>query len=191
MPQASRNRSVSGSTSPRPRTGPASPNRQALRELLGSVIVPAGLDLEDVTVSRVGRRNVVRVVVDADGGVDLDSVAAVSQVIAERLDDDTATRLVGDGPYVLEVTSPGVDRPLDDLRHWRRAVGRLVQVTVDGEEITARVTRTTEDAVGLDVAGSERLVPWEHIGRGHVQVEFHRSDDSQERSSSDSDRRGA
>jgi ribosome maturation factor RimP len=146
----------------------------SLTESLRPTVTAAGFDLEDVTVTSAGRRSIVRIVIDADGGVDLDDAAAVSRTIADYLDDDTATRLVGAGPYVLEVTSPGVDRPLDEPRHWRRAVGRLVRVSAAGDELTGRITRTTDDAVGLDIGGVERLVPWAELGRGQVEVEFNR-----------------
>jgi ribosome maturation factor RimP len=158
MPQTSRTRSV------------------PLADFLRPAVAAAGFDLEDVSVTSAGRRSIVRIVIDADGGVDLDDVATVSRTIADHLDDEAATRLVGAGPYVLEVSSPGVDRPLDEPRHWRRAIGRLVRVSVADAELTGRVTRTTDDAVGLDVAGVERLVPWGELGRGHVEVEFHRPD---------------
>src|SRR5439155_892857 len=75
------------------------------------------------------RRRLLRVVVDADGGVDLDNIALVSREASARLDD---TGAMGEAPYTLEVSSPGVDRPLTQPRHWRRAVGRLVRVPASG-----------------------------------------------------------
>ena len=103
--------------------------REHLLELLAPVVADTGYDLEDVTVTSAGRRSLVRVIVDADGGVDLDAVADVSRAVSDALDADAATPDFA-GPYVLEVSSPGVDRPLTEPRHWRRAVGRLVQVQI-------------------------------------------------------------
>ena len=104
--------------------------RERLLALLEPLVGAAGYDLEDVSVSAAGRRSVVRVFVDADGGVDLDAVATVSRVVSDALDerdsDFGGAGLLG-GAYVLEVSSPGVDRPLTEPRHWRRAAGRLVE----------------------------------------------------------------
>ena len=79
------------------------------------------------------------------------------------------------GPYVLEVSSPGVDRPLTEPRHWRRATGRLVKVEVAGKSMTGRVVAVDEDAVTLEATGRQRTVKWSDLGRGKVQVEFNRA----------------
>jgi ribosome maturation factor RimP len=146
--------------------------RHELVELLAPVVESNGYDFEDVSVAQAGRRRLVRVIVDADGGVDLDGVARVSRAVSDVLDD----RAGFDGPYVLEVSSPGVDRPLREPRHWRRAVGRLVKVDVDGQSVTGRVSSTNADGVGLDIDGRRRDVPWSALGPGKIQVEFNRAD---------------
>lgn len=148
--------------------------RKRLRERLAPVVESAGFDLEDLTVAIVGRRNLVRVVVDADGGVDLDAVAELSRALSGVLDRDAERGPGFAGPYVLEVTSPGVDRPLTHERHWRRAVGRLVQVSVAGAAQTGRVQSVDERGVTLKIGDSARHVPWTQLGRGKVQVEFNR-----------------
>ena len=145
----------------------------AQRERLATAIAPAvagaGCDLEKVSVSPV-----VRVVVDADTGVSLDDVAAVSRAVTEVLD-SRDTELFGETPYVLEVTSPGVDRPLTEPRHWRRAVGRLVEVPVAGAPTRARVGAADDDGVQLaDQAGNLTRYGWAELGRGTVQVEVGR-----------------
>src|SRR3954462_10521395 len=112
-------------------------SRQRGRDVLDPRGTGAGYDLEDVTVPAAGRRSVVRVVVDQDGGIDLDAVAEVSRAVSDALDGSDAT---GSAPYTLEVTSPGVDRPLTEPRHWRRAVGRRVSAQVrDQCSVTGRV----------------------------------------------------
>ena len=98
--------------------------RKHLLALLTPVVAASGHDLEDVSVQVVGRRSVVRVVIDRDEGVDLDGIAEVSRAVSSTIDDKANDPFAG--PYVLEVTSPGVDRPLTERRHWARAVGRLV-----------------------------------------------------------------
>ena len=80
------------------------------------------------------------------------------------------------GPYVLEVSSPGVDRPLREPRHWRRAKGRLVTVAVDGAAVTGRVLSADTDGVRLDLDDTVRDVPWSNLGPGKVQIEFNRPD---------------
>ncbi len=154
--------------------------RQQLLDLLDPLVREAGYDLEDVTVTSAGRRSLVRVVVDADGGIDLDAVAVVSRVVSDALDggpagsfESAAARLLS-GSYVLEVSSPGVDRPLTEPRHWRRARGRLVATTVEGAAVTGRVAGVDESGVRLEVDGHERSARWAQLGPGRVQVEFNR-----------------
>jgi ribosome maturation factor RimP len=153
-------------------------SRHELRSLLAPVVATAGYDLEDVTVRAVGRRSLIRVTVDADRGVDLDGAAQVSRAISDTLDSAAPGGAEFAGPYVLEVTSPGVDRPLSEPRHWRRAIGRLVSVQVADRPLTGRIVGTDDDGVSLDVEGAERRhVPWHELGRGKVRVEFNRRSD--------------
>jgi ribosome maturation factor RimP len=141
-----------------------------IADVIGPVIAAAGMDLESVRVSAAGRRRLLRVVVDSDQGVSLDDAAAVSRKLSAALD---AAPVMGDFPYTLEVSSPGVDRPLTDPRHWRRAVGRLVQVTAaDAGPISGRVLAADADGVTLDVAGDHRRFGYAALGAGAIQVEF-------------------
>lgn len=162
------------------RRGHAQPGRHAsghqtratLMRLLEPVVAGAGFDLEDVIVTPVGRRRQVRVIIDADGGISLDDVALVSQDVSAALDDGD---VLGSGPYVLEVTSPGVDRPLTLPRHWRRATGRLVRARLaGGAEITGRVHDADETAVVLDDGSDRRRLGYDELADGLVQVEFNR-----------------
>jgi ribosome maturation factor RimP len=118
---------------------------------------------------------VVRVLVDRDGGIGLDAIADLARDISAALDDAEAAE--GEfiaGEYQLEVSSPGVDRPLTAPRHWRRNVGRLVRVHVNGAEVVGRVTAADDAGVTLDVDGRARTVPLAALGPGRVEVEFHR-----------------
>jgi ribosome maturation factor RimP len=152
----------------------ATVSRQRVREVVEPAITSAGYDLEDVTVTAAGRRSLVRVVVDRDGGVDLDAVADVARMVSDALDADDPT---GDAPYTLEVSSPGVDRALTEARHWRRAAGRLVRAPVrDAADVTGRVIRADDAGVTFDVDGSERTIRYDVLGPGKVQVEFSRSE---------------
>lgn len=146
----------------------------ALRAAVADVLADAGVDLEDLTVSAAGRRQVVRVVVDRDGGVDLDQVADVSRRVSEVLDRPELADEVP-GPFVLEVTSPGVDRPLTLPRHWRRARGRLVEITrADGTTLTGRVVASDDVAATVDADGAPVEVAFAEVTRALVQVEFTR-----------------
>jgi ribosome maturation factor RimP len=138
-----------------------------LRELVEPVIRSVGYDLEEVTTTAAGRRSVVRVVVDRDGGVDLDAVAEVARAVSEALD---ATDAMGSSPYTLEVTSPGVDRPLTEPRHWRRNVGRLVETPM----LTGRILAVTDDGAAIEVDGEQRHIPFADLGTGRIVVEFSR-----------------
>jgi ribosome maturation factor RimP len=153
--------------------------RSRVRAVIEPVVVAAGFDLEDVSLSRAGRRHVVRVLVDADGGIGLDDVAVVSRGISAALDaaEETQGELLA-GEYQLEVGSPGVDRPLTLPRHWRRNVGRLVTVAVAGRSLTGRVTAADETGVTLDVDGSAGVIPFDELGPGKVQIEFKRLDEA-------------
>ena len=151
-------------------------SRARLLQVLEPAVTATGFDLEDVTVSPAGKRRVVRVVVDRDGGVDLDDVAEVARAVSDLLDEDPD--LVA-GAYVLEVTSPGVDRPLTDARHWRRAVGRLVKATLADETVVGRVTASTDTDVTLEVDGVERTLLQAEVVQAVVQVEFSRQEAEQ------------
>jgi ribosome maturation factor RimP len=147
------------------------PHRQHLIELLGPVITSQGYDLDDLSVTAAGRRSLIRITVDGDDGIDLDAVADVSRAISDVLDSD------GDsfaGPYVLEVSSPGVDRPLTEPRHWRRSIGRLVTVPVGEQSLTGRVTAADDTAVRIEVDGSAQTFAIAELGTGRIQVEFSR-----------------
>lgn len=141
--------------------------------LLAGPVEALGLDLEAIDLSRAGKRSVLRVAVDKDGGVDMDDIAAATAEVSRVLDDSDA---MGNSTYTLEVSSPGVDRPLTLPRHWRRNADRLVKVTLgDGEEITGRIVETDDAGAGIDVDGSVRRVEFADVAKAKVQIEFKRA----------------
>jgi ribosome maturation factor RimP len=155
--------------------GASTGQRARIAALVEPVVAQAGYDLEELSVSQAGRRSLVRVVVDRDGGINLDDIAEVSRAVSASLDEaDAENGLTGRSPYTLEVTSPGVDRPLTLPRHWLRNVGRLVSVTLDGKPVTGRITAASGAAVTLDVNGEPREISYSAAGQGKVQVEFTR-----------------
>ena len=144
--------------------------QQELEVLVRPVVEETGFDLEALTVSQAGRRSVVKVVVDSDHGVSLDDIAAVSRAVSASLDEGDDG--FGATPYTLEVTSPGVDRPLTEQRHWRRAVGRLVEWTEDGKKVQARVSNVDGDQITVETASGTAEYHRETISPARVQVEF-------------------
>jgi len=146
--------------------------------LVEPVVAHEGLDLEEIAVSRMGRRYLVRVTVDADGGIGHDELSDVSRAVSAALDEaeDRSGELTP-GSYTLELSSPGVDRPLSQPRHWHRNVGRLVTVRVAGTAVTGRVTATSDTGVSLDIDGRRIDATFDEMGPGRVQVEFARVDD--------------
>ena len=153
------------------------PQRRELIELLDPVVAALGYDLDDLSIAAAGRRSLIRVIVDSDEGVDLDAVADISRAVSETLDsrDDAAFA----GPYVLEVSSPGVDRPLTEARHWRRAVGRLVKVQLvePGTTLRGRLIAADDQAITVEAIGTADPVsyPLAQITSGKVEVEFSRA----------------
>ena len=152
----------------------------AVRGVVQPVVAAAGLVVEDVTVSRAGRRSVVRVVVDLDdavGGVDADTLADVSRAVSAALD---AADPVS-GAYTLEVSTPGADRPLTELRHFRRARTRLVRLVLhDGGRLRGRLVEADADELTLRTDAGELRVPYDDVARGAVEVELSRADEEGE-----------
>lgn len=131
-----------------------------------------GLDLEAVELSSAGKRSVLRVAVDQDGGINSDDLAAATKQVSDLLDESD---VMGEQAYTLEVTSRGVDRPLTLPRHWRRNATRLVKVSlVEGGELTGRIGSSDDEGVTLDVEGDERRLPYADIAKAKVQIEFNR-----------------
>jgi ribosome maturation factor RimP len=152
---------------------PGSPDiTDRLTGLLAGPIEALGLDLEAVDLSRAGKRSVLRVAVDRDGGVDMDDIAAATAEVSRLLDE---ADVMGNQAYTLEVSSPGVDRPLTLPRHWRRNGGRLVKATLaDGEEVTGRIVESDDSGADVDVDGTVRRLAYAEVAKARIQIEFKR-----------------
>jgi ribosome maturation factor RimP len=153
------------------------PSQKQVIELLDGEFARAGYEIEDVVIDTGTRPPRITVIADADDGLDLDSIAALSRSASELLDNVDSPN--SGSPYVLEVTSPGVDRPLTTEKHYRRARGRKVDVTLsDGSQLTGRLGKTSDGIVALVVREggrgnySVREMPLEGIAKAVVQVEF-------------------
>ncbi|WP_326657551.1 ribosome maturation factor RimP [Streptomyces sp. NBC_00385] len=157
---------------------------ERLRGLVEPLVSAEQLDLEEIEVSRAGRRRVLRIIVDSEEGVELDACADLSRAISARLDETDA---MGEDEYVLEVSSPGADRPLTEHRHYVRATGRLARLTLnEGGELVARILAVDEEGLDLEVPGvkgrkpTSRRIAFDEIARARVELEFNRKDKKEE-----------
>ncbi|MBK1788571.1 ribosome maturation factor RimP [Prauserella cavernicola] len=148
------------------------PNELAsrLEPVVAEAVTAAGFDLDALDVQQAGRRKLVKVVVDGDDGVGLDEVAEVSRAVSAVL--DAHDHLI-EGAYTLEVTSPGVDRPLTTQRHWRRAKFRLVRVTpTEGAEYVGRAGEAGSASARILVDGVIRDVRYADVAKAVLEIEF-------------------
>jgi ribosome maturation factor RimP len=155
----------------------------ALKDQISELVTPAvsdqGFYLEDVHVATPGSHRIVTCIVDGDASLNLDQVTSVSRVISELLDE---AAFMGETPFTLEVTSPGVDRPLTQPRHFAKNIDRLLKVIkLDGSEVIGRILSNTDHDVTLTITvkkeTSEQIVSLSEIKRAVVEIEFNRKDD--------------
>ncbi|MFD9479739.1 ribosome maturation factor RimP [Streptomyces nojiriensis] len=155
-----------------------------LRGLLEPLVAAKGLDLEEIEMSRAGKRRMLRIIVDSDEGVELDACAELSREVSDKLDE---TDVMGEDEYVLEVSSPGADRPLTEHRHYVRAIGRLVKFQLaEGGELVARILEADDEGLDLKVPGvkgrkaTARRIAFTDIAKARVEIEFNRKDKKEE-----------
>lgn len=135
-------------------------------ELVEPLVIKAGLVLEEVQVQTPGKNRFVTVIVDSESGLNLDQVTDASRLIGEAMD---SAPFMGETPYTLEVTSPGVDRPLTAPRHWRKNADRLVKIVkLDGDVCKGRIASSSEEEVVLDCC----TLAFADIKRATIEIEF-------------------
>ncbi|MGD0933060.1 MAG: ribosome maturation factor RimP [Streptosporangiaceae bacterium] len=178
----------SAAAAPSRREAPSAavPDTDKITRVAEPVVHALGMDLESVKMTTAGRRRLLRLVVDSDRGVSLDDAALASRELSAKLD---ASDVMGEMPYTLEVSSPGVDRPLTQPRHWQRAAGRLVRVPLapsganhakpghgkpGAAAVQGRVVAADAAGVTLDIDGAHRRFDYAALGAGMVQIEFDR-----------------
>lgn len=146
-----------------------------LTEVLSPAIQRAAFVLEEVTVTPVGKRRLISVVIDREeSNPSLDEVTAVSKVISEILDNYSQ---LGEMPFTLEVTTPGVDRPLTLPRHWKKNIGRLVKISpTQGEKLVGRISAFDGANVTLELNKEERVLSLSEISRAQIEIEFNRKE---------------
>ncbi|MGZ4504648.1 MAG: ribosome maturation factor RimP [Nocardioidaceae bacterium] len=148
--------------------------RDRLAGVLTDPLLAVGLDVEAIELTPAGKRRMLRLAVDKDGGVTMDDIADATKQVSSLLD---SSDVMGEQPYTLEVTSPGVDRPLTLPRHWRRNRGRLVKVTLtDGTTLVGRILDSDEQLATVDVDGAAHELALADVSKARIQIEFNRKE---------------
>ena len=140
------------------------------KEQVLAVITPAieslGFYIEDINITSAGKRSMLTVIVDGDTHLSLDQVTVATKAISEIVEN---LPTLGNNPFTLEVTSPGLDRPLTKPRHWRKNQDRLIKIVLtDGKEVNGRIKDSTESSVTVD----EQVINFADIKRATLEVEF-------------------
>jgi len=140
------------------------------KEDISDAVTPAlsalGFYLEDVTITSAGRRSMLTIIVDGDTHLSLDQVTSATKAIGEIVE---SIQSLGETPFTLEVTSPGLDRPLTKPRHWRKNIDRLVKIVLlDGKVIKGRIKAANEVSATVD----ESEIKFSLIKRANLEVEF-------------------
>ena len=156
----------------------------ALKDQISELVTPAlsqaGYFLEDINIVTPGQHRIVTVIVDGESALNLDQVTVASKLVSELLDEAT---FMGETPFTLEVTSPGIDRPLTLPRHFAKNVTRLLKIVkTDGEVVTGRIASNTDAEVTLTVTEKKTtkdvVVALADIKRATVEIEFNRKDEN-------------
>ena len=142
------------------------PLNEEISAAIRPIIEATGNYLEELSITSAGKVKIMTVIIDSDTHLNLDQVTAVTKEISEVIE---ALEELGDGAFTLEVTSPGLDRPLTKPRHWGKNLDRLVKIIMtSGQEITGRIGEATETTVLVD----SQKVSYEDIKRAVLEVEF-------------------
>jgi ribosome maturation factor RimP len=152
--------------------------KDQISEFISPALHKAGYFLEDINVVSPGQHRIVTVIVDGENALNLDQVTVASKLVSELLDE---APFMGETPFTLEVTSPGIDRPLTLPRHFAKNADRLLKVTkTDGEVVTGRILSNTNVEVTLTVTEKkdvkEVAIALADIKRAQVEIEFNRKD---------------
>ena len=140
--------------------------RDRIAEAITPTIEASGAFLEDLNMVRAGKKSLLTVIVDNEVGLNLDQVTEISRNISELVE---SLPEMGNTPFTLEVTSPGIDRPLTLPRHWRKNHGRLIKITkADGTVVEGRIGEVSENSVVVD----DVIQNFADMKKAIVQIEF-------------------
>lgn len=143
-----------------------------LEKLVAGCVGELGFDLEALELTPAGKKRVLRIAIDQDGGVTIDDITSTTRAISAALDESD---VMGQLPYTLEVTSRGVDRPLTEARHWRRNNDRLVSAQLtDGTTVDGRIGDSDDDGVDISTAQGVQRLAYADVAKALVQIELNR-----------------
>lgn len=149
--------------------------------LIEPILAEQGLELDSLDVTPIGKRRILKVTVDGEGpqgrGPLVDDIASAANAISAALDESPA---VGAAPFTLEVSSRGVSKPLTDIKHYRRNLGRLVKVNVGETQLLGRILGVAESEVTLEVDGAPQVVAVAEVTKAVVQIEMNRPQNQDE-----------
>jgi len=143
--------------------------REDIFDKITPIVNKLNFELEEVILKSAGKNTIVQVLVDKDSGITLDEVANLSTKLSDFFDENS---LMGDKTYTLDVGSPGIDRPLTKLRHWKKNLGRLVKVHSKTNVFEGRIKSVEELQVQLEIKGKLQTFQYPDIDKAIIQVEF-------------------
>ena len=149
--------------------------KDQISELVTPAVAAAGFYLEDVELLNAGKSRVITCIVDGDIPLNLDQVTVITKAISALLDE---AAFLDETPFTLEVTSPGVDRPITLPRHWRKNHDRLIKIVLtNGEVFEGRILTSDETTVTIAGKKAESIISFAEIKRATVEIEFNRKAD--------------
>jgi ribosome maturation factor RimP len=141
-------------------------NKEQVAVAITPIIESLGFYVEDIAITSAGKRSMLTVIVDGNTHLSLDQVTVATKAISEIVEN---LPTLGNNPFTLEVTSPGLDRPLTKPRHWQKNKDRLIKIILnDGKEILGRIKDSTQSAVTVD----EQVINFADMKRATLEIEF-------------------
>ncbi|NBV90133.1 MAG: ribosome maturation factor RimP [Actinobacteria bacterium] len=144
---------------------------------LSPIVSALGYEVDEVELTTAGRRRVLEVILDAETPIDLNAISEATRAISNYLDE---SNIMGEKPYLLEVSSRGVSRPLTKPAHWRRNIGRLVEIKGSANNLTGRITAFADPVVTIAEDNKEIEIDINTISKAVIEVEFKKFDESEE-----------
>lgn len=143
--------------------------REDIFDKISPLVHKFDFELEDVILKSAGKNTIVQVLVDKDSGISLDEVANLSTKLSDFFDENS---LIGNKSYTLDVGSPGIDRPLTKLRHWKKNLDRLVKIHSKTNIFEGRIKKVEETEVQIEIKGKLQSFQYSDISKAIIQVEF-------------------
>ena len=143
--------------------------REDIFDKISPLVHKFDFELEDVILKSAGKNTIVQVLVDKDSGISLDEVASLSTKLSDFFDENS---LMGNMIYTLDVGSPGIDRPLTKLRHWKKNLDRIVKINSKSNVFEGRIKKVEETEVQIEIKGKLQSFQYSDISKAIIQVEF-------------------